>query len=153
MVCQWFLDRVRQEPLLELAGVHSHLGSTITKVDIFRDAARIMIRFVEKIRAEGFDIKYLNIGGGLGIDYYRRQGRPFCLSQWTAHHRVQGKGIPLNLPADLVDGLRASSTAHAHAQHSNHISAVVVPEAGEGRISFTCGMEREQESPCQQILQ
>ena len=71
---QWFLDRVRQEPLLELAGVHSHLGSTITKVDIFRDAARIMIRFVEKIRAEGFDIKYLNIGGGLGIDYYRRQG-------------------------------------------------------------------------------
>ena len=74
---QWFLDRVRQEPLLELAGVHSHLGSTITKVDIFRDAARIMIRFVEKIRAEGFDIKYLNIGGGLGIDYYRRQGLPF----------------------------------------------------------------------------
>ena len=70
---QWFLDRVQQEPLLELAGVHSHLGSTITKVDIFRDAARIMIRFVEKIRAEGFDIKYLNIGGGLGIDYYRRQ--------------------------------------------------------------------------------
>ena len=69
---QWFLDRVRQEPLLELAGVHSHLGSTITKVDIFRDAARIMIRFVEKIRSEGFDIKYLNIGGGLGIDYHRR---------------------------------------------------------------------------------
>lgn len=69
---QWFLDRARQEPLLELAGVHSHLGSTITKVDIFRDAARIMIRFVEQIRAEGFDIKYLNIGGGLGIDYHRR---------------------------------------------------------------------------------
>ena len=71
-IAQWFLDRVRQEPLLELAGVHSHLGSTITKVDIFRDAARIMIRFVEKIRSEGFDIKYLNIGGGLGIDYHRR---------------------------------------------------------------------------------
>lgn len=52
--------------------MHSHLGSTITKVDIFRDAARIMIRFVEKIREEGFDIKYLNIGGGLGIDYHRR---------------------------------------------------------------------------------
>ena len=77
---QWFLDRVRQEPLLELAGVHSHLGSTITKVDIFRDAARIMIRFVEKIRAEGFNIKYLNIGGGLGIDYYRRQGLPLRIS-------------------------------------------------------------------------
>ncbi|CAL5229769.1 g13155 [Coccomyxa viridis] len=84
---QWFLDRVRQEPLLELAGVHSHLGSTITKVDIFRDAARIMIRFVEKIREEGFDIKYLNIGGGLGIDYHRR-----------------GDKIPS--PADLVNTVR-----------------------------------------------
>lgn len=57
---------------MELAGVHSHLGSTITKVDIFRDAAQIMIGFIQKIRHEGFDPKYLNIGGGLGIDYYRR---------------------------------------------------------------------------------
>lgn len=29
---QYFLDVIRAEPLLELVGVHSHLGSTITKV-------------------------------------------------------------------------------------------------------------------------
>lgn len=29
---QWFLDRIRSEPSLNLVGVHSHLGSTITKV-------------------------------------------------------------------------------------------------------------------------
>ena len=29
---QWFLDRIRQEDQLNLVGVHSHLGSTITKV-------------------------------------------------------------------------------------------------------------------------
>ena len=28
---QWFLDRIRSEPSLNLVGVHSHLGSTITK--------------------------------------------------------------------------------------------------------------------------
>ncbi|BDA44624.1 Diaminopimelate decarboxylase [Coccomyxa sp. Obi] len=84
---QWFLNRIRKEPLLELAGVHSHLGSTITKVDIFRDAAQIMIGFIKQIRAEGFDPKYLNIGGGLGIDYYRR-----------------GDAFPS--PADLVDTVR-----------------------------------------------
>lgn len=27
---QWFLDAIRAEPLVELVGVHSHLGSTIT---------------------------------------------------------------------------------------------------------------------------
>jgi diaminopimelate decarboxylase len=30
-----------------------------------------MVEFVELIRKEGFDLQYLNIGGGLGIDYER----------------------------------------------------------------------------------
>ena len=29
---QWFLDAIRAEPLLELVGVHCHIGSTISKV-------------------------------------------------------------------------------------------------------------------------
>ncbi len=66
---QWFLDNIRASPSVQLVGVHSHLGSTITKVNIFRDAAVIMCDFIKKIREEGFDLKYLNIGGGLGIDY------------------------------------------------------------------------------------
>lgn len=55
--------------MLELVGVHSHLGSTITKVSVFSDAAAIMIDFIRKINAEGFKLQYLNFGGGLGIDY------------------------------------------------------------------------------------
>jgi diaminopimelate decarboxylase len=35
----------------------------------YRDAAVIMCGFIDKINAEGFQLKYLNIGGGLGIDY------------------------------------------------------------------------------------
>jgi diaminopimelate decarboxylase len=34
-----------------------------------RDAAVIMCDFVRRINQEGFKLKYLNIGGGLGIDY------------------------------------------------------------------------------------
>ncbi|KAJ9518081.1 hypothetical protein QJQ45_009983 [Haematococcus lacustris] len=66
---QWFLDQIREEPLVQLVGVHSHLGSTIKKVNIFRDAAVIMCEFVKRINADGFKLQYLNIGGGLGIDY------------------------------------------------------------------------------------
>lgn len=69
---QWFLDRIREEGMLILAGVHCHLGSTIKKVDIFKDAAEIMLGFINEIRSQGFDtLRYLNIGGGLGIDYER----------------------------------------------------------------------------------
>ncbi|KAK9831322.1 hypothetical protein WJX81_002115 [Elliptochloris bilobata] len=84
---QWFLDRIRALPSVELVGVHSHLGSTITRVAIFRDAAQIMVSFVRQIRDQGFNLRYLNIGGGLGIDY---------------HH----KGEKLPSPADLIDTVR-----------------------------------------------
>jgi diaminopimelate decarboxylase len=73
--------------MVELVGVHSHLGSTITKVGIFRDAAEIMCAFVEQINAQGFKLQYLNIGGGLGIDY-----------------RHQGDVLPT--PKDLIDTVR-----------------------------------------------
>ncbi len=70
----WFLDEIRARPgVLDLVGVHCHLGSTISKVDIFADAAKIMVGFIQQIRAAGFPgLKFLNIGGGLGIDYYHR---------------------------------------------------------------------------------
>ncbi|KAL6766343.1 DPD1 [Auxenochlorella protothecoides x Auxenochlorella symbiontica] len=85
---QWFLDAIKAEPgALELVGVHSHLGSTITKVSIFRDAALIMVDFVKEMRAQGFPIQFLNIGGGLGIDY-----------------RHEGAVLPT--PRDLIDTVR-----------------------------------------------
>ena len=85
---QWFLDEIRKDAdLLDLVGVHCHLGSTITKVNIFRDATLLMVDFIKEIRAQGFDLEYLNIGGGLGIDYYR-------------------KGDILPTPKDLIDTVR-----------------------------------------------
>ncbi|KAL3651186.1 hypothetical protein CASFOL_004188 [Castilleja foliolosa] len=82
---QWFLDAVKAHPKeLKLVGAHCHLGSTITKVDIFRDAAVLMVNFIDEIRSQGFEIDYLNIGGGLGIDYYHT-------------------GAVLPTPRDLID--------------------------------------------------
>ena len=83
----WFLDQIKAEPLLSLVGVHCHLGSTIKKVRIFRDATILMMEFIEKIRAAGFDLRYLNIGGGLGIDYEKT-----------------GESIPT--PSHLIDSIR-----------------------------------------------
>lgn len=65
----WFLAAIAAEEMVQLVGVHSHLGSTIKHVNIFRDGAVIMCDFIRKINAEGFQLQYLNFGGGLGIDY------------------------------------------------------------------------------------
>lgn len=83
----WFLNEIRKDQLLNLVGVHCHLGSTIKKVRIFRDATEIMLAFIRGIQAEGFSPRYLNIGGGLGIDYERT-----------------GEEIPT--PSDLINSIR-----------------------------------------------
>lgn len=57
------------------------------QVDIFRDAATIMINYIDQIRDQGFEVDYLNIGGGLGIDYYH-------------------SGAILPTPRDLIDTVR-----------------------------------------------
>lgn len=59
-------------------------GVGYLQVNIFRDAAEIMVGFAQEIRSQGFDIRYLNIGGGLGIDYQHRQEQPVIISPFNA---------------------------------------------------------------------
>ena len=40
----WFLNEIHKDNLLNLVGVHCHLGSTIKEIRIFRDATEIMPR-------------------------------------------------------------------------------------------------------------
>lgn len=72
----WFLDRLKGEPLLRLVGLHCHLGSTIKDVQVFHDAAVLMGDLITAVREQGFELRYLNLGGGLGIDYERAGGTP-----------------------------------------------------------------------------
>ncbi|MBA0602080.1 hypothetical protein Gorai_002274, partial [Gossypium raimondii] len=108
---QWFLDAVKAHPNeLKLVGAHCHLGSTITKVDIFRDAAVLMVNYIDEIRAQGFEVDYLNIGGGLGIDYYH-------------------SGAVLPTPRDLIDTVRELVL-------SRNLNLVIEP--GRSLIANTC---------------
>lgn len=47
--------------------------SGLVQVSLFRDAATKMVEYIQEIRSQGFeDFQFLNLGGGLGIDYYHR---------------------------------------------------------------------------------
>ncbi|MEE9524148.1 MAG: diaminopimelate decarboxylase [Thermodesulfovibrionales bacterium] len=54
---------------IEIAGVHKHIGSQITEVDPFVDALNRIVELVERLKENGINIRYLDIGGGLGIRY------------------------------------------------------------------------------------
>ena len=55
---------------VELIGLHCHIGSQIFDIEPFTDAANIMIHFIAQIKAEcDYEIRELNLGGGLGVRY------------------------------------------------------------------------------------
>ncbi len=54
---------------IEVVGVDCHIGSQITQIEPFKDAIKKIKDLVLTLTAEGFDIKYLDLGGGLGIPY------------------------------------------------------------------------------------
>ena len=56
-------------PHLEVVGVDCHIGSQLTSTAPFADAAERVRAFVELLRGEGADIRYVDLGGGLGIRY------------------------------------------------------------------------------------
>lgn len=54
---------------VEIVGVHHHIGSQITEVQPFVDALEKVVAFVKELKSAGMNIKYIDIGGGLGITY------------------------------------------------------------------------------------
>ncbi|HEY3202495.1 MAG TPA: biosynthetic arginine decarboxylase [Thermoanaerobaculia bacterium] len=49
--------------------LHFHIGSQITDIRKIKEAIREAGRVYGKLRAQGVPIQYLNLGGGLGVDY------------------------------------------------------------------------------------
>lgn len=54
---------------IEILGIDCHIGSQLTKVSPFVDAIKKLKRLLDGVRGMGIDIKYLDLGGGLGIQY------------------------------------------------------------------------------------
>jgi diaminopimelate decarboxylase len=61
--------RARSLPHIKVAGVDCHIGSQLTTVPPFVDALERIHDLVGRLQAEDFAIRYLDMGGGLGITY------------------------------------------------------------------------------------
>ena len=64
------IDIVREANLLEAVKlIHFHIGSQITKIRMFKNALRECAQFFVQNNKLGCNIEYVDIGGGLGVDY------------------------------------------------------------------------------------
>jgi len=65
-----------QAPGIAPAGIHMHIGSQITDLTPFRNAFALLKELVGTLRGAGFDIGFVNLGGGLGIPYRSDEPAP-----------------------------------------------------------------------------
>lgn len=80
-----------------IVGIHKHIGSQLTRVSPFVDALRRLIILIDELTRQGITIKYLDIGGGLGITY--KDERPPLPSHLAKHILpiLKGRAITLIL--------------------------------------------------------
>lgn len=60
---------LKTQPQLRLKALATHIGSQIEDVSVFRAMAQQMGSLYKELKADGFPLERLDLGGGLGIDY------------------------------------------------------------------------------------
>lgn len=63
------LAKVRSLKHLKLVGLDCHIGSQITEIGPFKEAAERMATLSKNVMAQGFKLEAIDLGGGLGIRY------------------------------------------------------------------------------------
>ena len=78
-------DALKVSPNLEFIGIHFHIGSQITNLDVYKNLCVRVNEFATWFEERGFMVKVLNVGGGLGIDYHNPEQQ---IPDFTAYFKI-----------------------------------------------------------------
>ena len=85
----------RDLPAIEPVGMDCHIGSQLTTIEPFLEALDKLLAFYEKLKGMNLDIRYLDLGGGLGIPYNEEE--PPHPKEFGAALTKALSGIPLKV--------------------------------------------------------
>ena len=95
-----------KDPNLEVLGVACHIGSQLLDVAPFMAAAEKLVALIIQLKELGIPIKYLDMGGGLGISYGKEEA-PSLLDYASGLKQIMGRipGVILVLePGRAISG-------------------------------------------------
>ena len=79
-----YLKRHKMQECLRL--IHFHIGSQVTKIRHIKNALREATQFYVQLSKMGFNIGFMDIGGGLGVDY---DGTRNAASESSMNYSIQ----------------------------------------------------------------
>ncbi len=62
--------KIASDPAIRPTGLAVHIGSQLTHLAPFEAAYLELLELADSLRAEGLEVPVLDLGGGLGVDYY-----------------------------------------------------------------------------------
>ncbi|MEO5379101.1 MAG: diaminopimelate decarboxylase [Magnetococcus sp. DMHC-6] len=69
-------EDAKRLPNVELVGLDCHIGSQLDTLEPFVDALRVVLKLLDKLHKRGIRLRYLDLGGGLGIPYDKEKAPP-----------------------------------------------------------------------------
>jgi arginine decarboxylase len=119
--------------------LHFHMGSQISNVRDIANGMREAVRYFVELSKLGANVRYMDVGGGLGIDYEGTRSRSYCSINYGVAQYASNIVQPLAEACDqhdlppprIVTECGRAMTAH----HAVLIANVAeVEEAPEGRV-------------------
>jgi len=92
-------------PGVDPVGIDCHIGSQLTEMGPFLEALEKVLQFYEELKGMGLSIRYLDLGGGLGIKYHEEE--PPHPAQFGEALTKRLQGLPLTLilePGRVIAG-------------------------------------------------
>lgn len=93
------LDRIATLPNIQLVGLHFHIGSQITDMDVFKGLCVRINEIQESLYRRMLIVDTINVGGGLGIDYGHPNRKP--IPDFAAYFATFKKHLKLRPKQDL----------------------------------------------------
>jgi diaminopimelate decarboxylase len=72
------IDALRNCNNLQFLGIHFHIGSQITDMEVYKNLCTRINEIQDWFNDHGFEVKVLNTGGGLGVDYHNPDNNSIC---------------------------------------------------------------------------
>ena len=116
---------------IEIAGVDCHIGSQITEAGPFQDAMKNLKGLINELKSMGINIRYLDMGGGLGITY--ADETPPSLGEYAGAIITQLKDIELQLilePGRVLVGNAGVLVTEVLYRKSGEVKDFVIVDAG-----------------------
>jgi arginine decarboxylase len=101
------VERLRAADMLDcLELVHFHIGSQISAIRAIKESMREAMRFYVELAAQGAGLKFIDVGGGLGVDYDGSQ------TNWASSTNYSAQEYANDVVAAVLDACNERGLPH-----------------------------------------